>query len=119
MIFIIFFAFIVLIVIGLNMYDNSNLQKIEDYIANEKCESYVYSKGSYKALCKDRLLEIANSFNLDIKKQKKEFIYKRINSIDIEKQNIIINDKEKISFSEEKELNSFYKEIEEKLNEQE
>ena len=93
MIFIVLFFIIVFIVVALNMYDNSNLEKIENYITQEKCNKYIYTKGSYKALCEDRLIEIANSFSLDIKKDKKEYKYKDIRSIDKEKKNILINDK--------------------------
>jgi hypothetical protein len=110
--------FIGFIVVGLNMYDDYNLQKIEDYINKEKCEKHIYSKGSYKALCEDRLLEISNSFSIDIKKDKKEYKYKDITSIEKDKKNILINDENKISFSKEEELNKFYTQLEEKLNKQ-
>lgn len=118
MIFIGLFGFIAFVVIGLNVYDNYNLQKIEDYINKEKCKNYVYTKGSYKALCEDRLLEISNSFSIDIKKDKIEYNYKDIESIEKEKKDILINDKDKISFSKEEELNKFYSQLEEKLNKQ-
>ena len=116
MIFIALFGFIAFVVISLNMYDNYNLQKIEDYIKKEKCDSFIYTKGSYKALCEDRLLEVANSFNLDIKTQKKELVYKEIKDISIDKKSIIINKKEKVSFSKEEELNTFYGNLKQKLN---
>lgn len=116
MIFIGLFVFIVFIVVALNMYDDYNLQKIENFIIKEKCESYIYTKGSYKALCEDRLLEIANSFSVDIKTDKKEFIYEDIKSVDIDNKSIVINDKEKIFFSKKDELNSFNKKLTEKLN---
>ena len=116
MIFIALFGFIAIVVISLNVYDEYNLKKIEEYINNLNCEKYIYSKGSYKALCEDRLLEIPNSFTVDVKVDKKEFIYADINSLDIDKKSIIINDKEKISFSKEEELNSFYKKLEKNLN---
>ena len=118
MIFIGLFAFIGFIVVGLNMYDDYNLQKIEDYINKEKCEKHIYSKGSYKALCEDRLLEISNSFSIDIKKDKIEYKYKDIESIEKENKNILINDKDKISFSKVEELDKFYIQLEEKLNKQ-
>lgn len=118
MIFIGLFVFIAFIVVSLNMYDNYNLQKIEDYINKEKCEKYIYSKGSYKALCEDKLLEISNSFSIDIKKDKIEYNYKDIESIEKEKKNILINDKNKISFSKNEEIDEFYIQLEEKLNKQ-
>ncbi len=118
MIFIGLFAFIGFVVVGLNMYDDYNLQKIENYINKEKCEKYIYSKGSYKALCEDRLLKISNSFSIDIKKDKIEYNYKDIYSIEKEKKNILINDKNKISFSKVEELEKFYIQLEEKLNKQ-
>jgi len=118
MIFIGLFVFIAIVVVGLNMYDNYNLQKIEDYINKEKCEKYIYSKGSYKALCQDKILEISNSFSIDIKQDKIEYNYKDIESIDKEKKNILINDRDKISFSKDEELENFYIQLEEKLNKQ-
>ncbi|KAB7886721.1 hypothetical protein [Poseidonibacter ostreae] len=118
MIFIGLFLFIVFIVMALNMYDNSNLEKIENYITEKKCSNYIYTKGSYKALCKDELLEIPNSFSLDIKKDKLEYKYKDIQSIEKEDKNILINDKDKISFSKTKETDIFYMQLEEKLNKQ-
>ena len=118
MIFIGLFAFIGFVVVSLNMYDNYNLQKIENYINKEKCEKYIYSKGSYKALCENRLLEISNSFNIDINKDKIEYNYKDINSIEKDKKDILINDKNKISFSKDEELDKFYIQLEEKLNKQ-
>lgn len=116
MIFIVLFFIIVFIVIGLNMYDESNLQKIENYIKAKNCEEYIYSKGSYKALCEDRLIEISNSFSIDIKQDKIEYKYKDIKNIEIVNKNLVINNKNNISFSKVEELNKFYTQLEEKLN---
>jgi len=116
MIFIGLFTFIAFTFITLSFYDNYNLQKIENYINKNKCEEYIYTKGSYKALCEDRLLEIPNSFSVNIKNDRKEFIYVEINSLDVDKKSIIINDTEEIFFSKEEELNAFYKKLEKKLN---
>jgi hypothetical protein len=116
MIFIGLFLFIVFIVVALNMYDDSNLKKIEDYIIKQNCVQHIYTKGSYKVLCEDKLIEIPNSFSIDIKEDKIEYKYEDIKNIDIQKKDILINNKNKISFSKDEEVNKFYLQLEEKLN---
>ena len=116
MIFIVIFLFIVFVVVGLNMYDESNLRKIENYITKQNCDKYIYTKGSYKALCEDSLVEISNSFTIDIKKDKKEYKYKDIKNIVKNEKDIVINNNNKISFSKVEELNKFYTQLEKKLN---
>lgn len=118
MIFIAVFGFIAFIVFALNIYDNSNLEKIENYITQDNCTKYIYTKGSYKALCEDKLIEISNSFSVNIKEDKIEYKYVDIKSIEKEERNIIINDKNKISFSKVEEVDKFYMQLEEKLNKQ-
>ncbi len=115
MIFIGFFGFIVVIVIALNIYDSSNLEKIEKYILKENCTEYIYTKGSYKALCENRLVEISNSFIINIEKNKIEYKYTDIESIEKKKKNIIINDKNKISFASIEDTDEFYLELEKNL----
>lgn len=115
MIFIGLFLFIALIVISLNIYDSSNLNKIEEYLKSKKCENTIYSKGNFKAFCDEKILVISNSFILDIEENTKMYNYKDIKSIKIEKQDIIINEKDKIRFKEEKNLNSFYNKLENKI----
>ncbi len=115
MIFIGFFVFIAFIVIALNMYDSSNLEKIEKYILKENCTKYIYTKGSYKALCENRLIEISNSFAVNIEKNKIEYKYTDIKKINKDNKNIIINNKNKISFTNIEDMDKFYLELEKKL----
>lgn len=116
MIFIAFFMFIALNVIALNMYNNSNLEEIEDYIKNENCKQIVYAKGSYKALCKDKILEIPNSFTVDIEKNSKEYKYSDIKNVDVHNLEIVVNDTYKIGFAQKEELYKFYKSLNTKIN---
>lgn len=116
MIFIAFFLFIALNVIALNMYNNSNLEEIEDYIKNENCKQIVYAKGSYKALCENRILEIPNSFIVDIEKNSKEYKYSDIKNVDVHKLEIVINDTDKLSFTQQEELYKFYESLNSKIN---
>ncbi len=58
MIFIGLFLFIAFVVILLNLYNHSNLDKIEKYLQKSNCTEYSYSKGSYKALCEDSFKEL-------------------------------------------------------------
>lgn len=116
MIFIGFFLLIVLVVVSLNLHNHANLDKIEDYLKKTDCSNYTYSKGSYKALCKDHLLEISNSFTVDVEKNSKITKYEDIKDIKIKDIKIIINDEYVLEFKHNEDINAFYKNLEEKLN---
>ncbi|MDZ7817367.1 MAG: hypothetical protein U5K55_01620 [Aliarcobacter sp.] len=62
MIFIGLFLFIAFIVIALNVYNQSNLNKIEEYLQKNNCQNIIYSNGSYKALCEDYFIVVENKF---------------------------------------------------------
>jgi len=115
MIFIGLFLFIALIVLALNLFNSSNLSKIEEHINKQGCNSPIYSKGSYKALCENKILEVSNSFIVDLEENSKEYKYKDIKTIKIDKLDIIINEKEKIRFKEENNLNKFYEDLKKKI----
>lgn len=115
MIFIVFFLFVGFIIIGLNMFNASNIDEVKNYLINQNCINKVYSKGSYKALCEDKLLAISNSFKIDIKKNTREFKYNEIKNLTKIKLDIIINDKHKVSFKDKEELDSFYENLQKKL----
>jgi hypothetical protein len=116
MIFIGLFLFIALIVIALNLHNQSNLNEIKQYLQNNNCQEITYSKGSYKALCEDSFTEIENSFTIDINKNSKSMKYKDIKDLRIDKLNIVINSNFKIEFNEKENLDSFFKNLENKLN---
>ena len=115
MIFIALFLFVAVVIVALSMHNSSNLKEIESYIKNENCNNYTYSKGSYKALCDEKILEISNSFSVDIEKNSKEYLYKNIKNIDIQKLNIVLNDKQKISFKQKDEVYDFYEKLKHRL----
>ena len=115
MIFIGLFLFIAFIIIALNMYNQSNLNEIEKYLEQNKCMKYVYSKGSYKALCEDYFIEIKNSFNLNINENSNIFNYKDLKKVEIKNLDILINENHKIAFKEKKDLEQFYEELNSKL----
>ena len=110
------FLLIVVVVISLNVYNHSNLAQIEDYLQKNSCREYEYSKGSYKAFCDDYFIEIKNSFTINFDENSKIFKYKDIDSLEINQLNVIINKNYKISFKEKNEVDSFYKQISEKIN---
>ena len=116
MIFIGLFLLIVIIVMSLNIHNHSNLDKIEDYLKTKNCPTYLYSKGSYKAICEDDFLEIKNSFTVDIDKNSKIVRYKEIANLKTKDLKIIINENYILEFSEKNDLELFYAELEEKLN---
>ena len=115
MIFIALFLFIAVVIVALSKHNSSNLKEIESYIKNENCNNYTYSKGSYKALCDEKILEISNSFSVDIEKNSKEYLYKNIKNIDVQNLNIILNDKQKISFKQKDEVYDFYEKLKHRL----
>ncbi len=115
MIFIAFFLFIAVIAISLSMHNSSNLEQIENYLKSQDCNNFIYSKGSYKALCEDRVLDISNSFTIDIPKNKREIEYKDIKNLYVEDLDILINDNIKLNFKKKDELYSFHKDLKEVL----
>ena len=115
MIFIGLFLSITFVVIALNMYNHSNLAYIEEYLQNNNCQEYTYSKGSYKAFCDDYFIEVKNSFIVNLDENSNIFKYKDINNLEINQLNLIINT-HKISFKEKEEVAEFYKKISEKIN---
>lgn len=66
MIFIILFAFIFLVVTGLSFYDDHNHSKIEEYLKTNGCKTKSYFEGRYKAICKESIIIINNSFVIDL-----------------------------------------------------
>lgn len=115
MIFIVLFLFIGFIIVSLNMYNASNIDEIKDYLISQECNKKVYSKGSYKALCKDKLLEISNSFKVDIENNSRVFKYSEIKNASIDKLDILINDEHKLSFKDKAEVDNFYNYLNKKI----
>lgn len=111
MIFLIFFGFIGAIFLSLNIYNNYNLQKIENYYLKKECLNVIYSKANYKGVCQDSIVKIPNSFNPDLKKDRQIMKFEDINSIKKEKLMIIINKDYKIQFEKKKNLEIFYNKI--------
>ena len=116
MIFIALFVIIAIVVVGLNLHNNSNLENIKEYVITSGCSNYTYSRGSYKALCEDKILEVKNSFTIDLEKNSVEILYSDIKKTDIKKQNIIINETTKLEFKLEDEAKEFYNDLNERLN---
>ena len=115
MIFIGLFGLIAVIVIALNMYNTSNLDEIKEYLVSQNCQSIVYAKGSYKSLCKDEILEISNSFSVDIEKNSKSYKYDKIVNIETKNLNLVINSDNELKFSTQEELINFKNELEKRL----
>ena len=115
MIFIGLFLFIAFIVIALNMHNQSNLDKIEEYLHKSNCQKIIYSKGSYKGLCENYLIELKNSFTVDIDKNSKTIDYKEIKTFEVKDLTIVINNDFKIEFNDKKDLNTFYEQLGNKL----
>ena len=116
MIFLILFGIIAVIVFALNIYDNSNLEKIRKYFEVNNCQNIIYSKGTYKGICKDAVLQIDNGFSVDVQNDKRIFNLNQINQINKDTLTIILNDSYKIEFKDKKNLELFYKNLKGKYN---
>ncbi len=116
MIFLILFGIIALVVIALNIYDNSNLEKIRKHFEVNNCQSVIYSKGTYKGICQDEVIQIDNGFSVDVQNDKRIFKLNQINKIKKDNLTVILNDSYKIEFKDKKHLEVFYKRLEEKYN---
>jgi uncharacterized protein with FMN-binding domain len=116
MIFIGLFLFIALIVLALNLHNQSNLNEIKEYLQENKCQEIVYSKGSYKALCDDYFIEIKNSFTVNINENSKSIKYEDIKDLRVDKLNILVNNNFKVEFKDQVNIDLFFKNLQNKLN---
>ena len=116
MVFLVIFALIAIIVIALNMKDSSNLDKIESYYKMKNCQNVLYSKGTYKGICKDEIVQIDNGFSIDLEKDIRNFKLDKIKKLDKKELKIIINEVYNIEFKDEKNRDTFYISLKEKLN---
>ncbi|MFA6788515.1 MAG: hypothetical protein WC149_01685 [Arcobacteraceae bacterium] len=118
MIFILLILFIAVIVIGLNMVDNSNLDKIRSYLEAKNCTHITYGYGSYKALCQEDVTVVENSFTLDIQKNQNVIKYDTIVQSQQKNQKVIVtldNDRvEVLEFKDKNDATQYYEKIEEK-----
>ncbi|AXX96318.1 MULTISPECIES: hypothetical protein [Arcobacter] len=114
MIFIGLFLIIAIVVISLNIHNHSNLDKIEEYLNSTNCKEYIYSRGSYKALCEDSLVEIENSFVVDVNKNLKTIKYKDIKNIDTKETKLMVDDFV-FEFKDKNDLNLFLEKLKGKL----
>ena len=116
MVFLVIFGLIAIVVIMLNMKDGSNLEKIENQFKSQDCQNIIYSKGVYKGICDDRIMQISNGFSVDLEKDKTTFKLDEIKKIDEQGLTIIINNEYNIEFKDEKNMKVFYKDLKEKIN---
>lgn len=116
MIFLVLVAIVAIIAISLNMMDSSNLEKIEKHFKDKKCENVIYSKGSYKGICSDEVMEVENGFEVNLKDDKKVIKLKDIKKVDDRALTIIINDDYEIEFKDKQNKEIFYNKLKEKLD---
>ncbi len=115
MIFLVLFVLIAAIVISLNIYDNSNLEKIKLHLEANNCQDIIYSKGTYKAICADKIVQIDNSFSVDLEK-KYEMKINEIAKIDKKNLTLLINNEYKVEFKKKENMEKFYKNLEDMKN---
>jgi len=117
MILIILFALIAAVVIVLNIWDNTNLDKIEKYFKAQQCVNVSYIQGQYQGLCPTSIMLIKNGFSVDISKDKNIVFYEDIKDMEVNKKKIQITSAVKTIYLEFKEENIaalIYKKVEEK-----
>lgn len=119
MIFIVLIVFIALIIMGLNMADTNNLEKIKSYLETQSCTQIYYAKGSYKALCQEDIAIIENSFTVDIQKNQKRIKYDTIVNYEQTNQKVILTLEEGklevLEFKNSDDALTYYEKIQEKL----
>jgi len=118
MIFIVFFALIIIGVIALNTLDNNNLEKMENYLKTQNCEAVHYNQGQYQGVCQDEIILIKNSFSVDISKEKKIISYAKIQTVKLEDKTINIKtniQNLKLEFKQQDKAIMFYKKVQNKL----
>jgi hypothetical protein len=119
LIFIILVLIIAAIFTGLNMYDNSNIEKIRVYLSNKNCTPTFYAYGTYKGVCPNELMMVKNSFSLNIEKNQIRVPYETVVNLKQENLNIIVdvNNDEKnvvLKFKEKQNQITFYEKLQEK-----
>lgn len=119
MIFIVLILFIAVIVIGLNIHDSNNLEKIRSFLEAKNCTHIYYGYGSYKALCQEKIQIVENGFTLDMAKNQKEIKYVTIANKELKNQKLILrlnNDtQEVLEFKHKEEAFEYDKKLQEKL----
>lgn len=115
------FGLIVIVVIGLNMYDDYHISQIEKYYKANQCKAQSHFHGKYQAVCGNNIIIYKNSFSLDINKPQNNIDISNIVDIKDEikkptastnaKNNLYIITKDKknilLEFNDTKQLNEF------------
>ncbi|MGB6328166.1 MAG: hypothetical protein WBF48_04515 [Halarcobacter sp.] len=116
MVFLVIFGLIAIVVIALNIIDGSNLEKIENHFKALNCQNVIYSKGIYKGICKDEIMQIPNGFSVNLEEDKRILKLNEIKNLDIKKLTIIINNSYNIEFKKKENMDIFYMKLKEKKN---
>lgn len=118
MIFIFFFGLIIAIFVGLNILDNSNINKIEAYFKAQECQTISYVSGEYRGVCRDKIILMRNAFSVDVSQPEKLIHYNEIQNIKRESNFLVIKTSEdtiSLDFKEPEKLEEFYISLENKL----
>lgn len=110
MIFIFLFVFIAAIFLVLNFMDSNNIEKIENYLKQNRCENIVYINGNYEAICQDKIMIVENKFSLELEKSK-EIKFSDIKSLEKGDKKLIINGEYELKFKENESQEKFYKKL--------
>ena len=115
MVFLVIILLVVGVVLGLNYIDNTNIQKIDDFLKHQNCKEINYTKGKYQAICSDKVVIIENAFSVDLKDAKTVY-YKTLKTIQNNKNELILKSHEdiKLEFDDDITKENFLKKLEEK-----
>ena len=115
MVFLVIILLVVGVVLGLNYIDNTNIQKIEDFLNHQNCKEINYTKGKYQAICSDKVVIIENAFSVDLSKTQTVY-FKTLKTIQNNKNELILISHEdvKLEFKDDSTKEKFLKKLEEK-----
>lgn len=115
MIFLVIIGVVAAFVLMLVYIDSSNVKKIEDFLMHQKCKTIDYTKGSYQAICSDKVIVIENGFSIDLSKAKMVY-YKTLKDIEVQEKSLLLKSNQNIplTFKDESSKELFLKKLEEK-----
>lgn len=115
MIFLVIIFFVVAVVVTLVYIDNTNIKKIENFLLEQNCKTIDYTRGTYQAICADKVLVIKNGFKVDLN-EAKTIYYKTLKDVQIQERKLELVNHENVTleFKDESSKEQFLEKLEEK-----
>ena len=115
MIFLVIIFFVVAVVVTLVYIDNTNIKKIENFLSQQNCKTIDYTRGTYQAICRDKVIVIKNGFKVDLN-EAKTIYYKTLKEVQPQerKLQLINHENTTLEFKDDASKEQFLKKLEEK-----